>query len=54
MKYKIPMYNDEGKIEPLFVEAKDIFEAMDIVRELNIPFIDDYISVYWYNGNNID
>ena len=54
MKYRIPIYNEEEKIVPLEVEAKDIFEAMDIVRELNIPFVDDYISVCWYNGNNID
>ena len=54
MKYKIPAYNEQGKIVPLEIEAKDIFEAMDIVREQNVPFVDDYISVCWYNGNNID
>lgn len=54
MKYRIPIYNDEGKIEPLFVEAKDIFEAMDIVRNQDILFVDDYIAVCWYNGANID
>ena len=54
MKYRIPIYNDEGKIEPLFVEAKDIFEAMAIVRNQDISFVDDYIAVCWYNGANID
>ena len=54
MKYRIPIYNDEGKIEPLFVEAKDIFEAMAIVRDKDISFVDDYISVCWYNGSYID
>jgi hypothetical protein len=54
MKYRIPIYNEEGKIVPLEIEAEDIFEAMDIVREQNISFVDDYISVCWYNGNNID
>ena len=54
MKYRIPIYNNEGEIEPLFVEAKDIFEAMAIVRNQNILFVDDYISVCWYNGANID
>jgi hypothetical protein len=54
MKYRIPIYNEEGKIVPLEIEAEDIFEAMDIVREQNVSFVDDYISVCWYNGNNID
>ena len=54
MKYRIPIYNEEGKIEPLEIEANDIFEAMNIVREQNIHFVDDYVSVSWYNGNNID
>lgn len=54
MKYQIPIYNNEGKIEPLQIEAEDIFEAMAIVRNQNIPFVDDFISVCWYNGNNID
>lgn len=54
MKYRIPIYNEEGKIMPLEIEAEDIFEAMDIVRKQNISFVDDYISVCWYNGNNID
>lgn len=54
MKYKIPVYNEEGKIVPLEVEAEDIFEAMDIVRKQNIHFIDSYVSVCWYNGANID
>lgn len=54
MLYKIPVYNDEGKIVPLDIEAEDVFEAMEIVRKQNINFIDDYISVCWYNGANID
>ena len=54
MKYKVPIYNNEGKIEPLIVEAEDIFEAMSIVRKANIPFVDDYISVCWYNGESIN
>ena len=54
MRYKIPVYNDEGKIEPLVVEAEDVFEAMNIVRKENIHFIDDYISVCWYNGESIN
>lgn len=54
MKYRIPIYNEEDKIVPLEIEAEDIFEAMDIVREQGICFVDDYISVCWYNGNNID
>ena len=54
MKYKIPIYNEEGKIVPLEVEAEDIFEAMDIVRKQNIHFNDSYVSVCWYNGANID
>jgi hypothetical protein len=54
MKYRIPIYNEEDKIVPLEIEAEDIFEAMDIVREQNVSFVDDYISVCWYNGNNID
>lgn len=54
MTYKIPVYNDEGKIVPLQIEADDVFEAMAIVRNQNIPFVDDYISVCWYNGDNID
>ena len=52
MKYQIPIYNEEGKIVPLEVEAEDIFEAMDIVRKQNIHFIDSYVSVCWYNGAN--
>lgn len=54
MMYKIPIYNDEGKIEPLQIEAEDIFEAMAIVRNQNINFVDDFISVCWYNEGNID
>ena len=54
MRYKIPVYNEEEKIVPLNIEAKDIFEAMEIVREQGVHFIDDYISVCWYNGENID
>ena len=54
MMYKIPVYNDDGKIVSLPIEAEDIFEAMAIVRNQNIPFVDDYISVCWYNGDNID
>ena len=54
MMYKIPVYNDDGKIVSLPVEAEDIFEAMEIVREQGVHFIDDYISVCWYNGENID
>ena len=54
MIYKIPVYNDEGKIVPLPVEAEDIFEAMSIVRKDNIHFVDDYISVCWYNGESIN
>ena len=54
MIYKIPVYNDEGKIVPLEVEAQDIFEAMAVVRKRDICFIDDYISVCWYNGDNIN
>ena len=54
MMYKIPIYNDEGKIVPLEIEAEDIFDAMTLVREQGIHFVDDYISVCWYNGNNID
>lgn len=54
MRYKIPVYNEEEKIVPLNIEAEDIFEAMEIVREQGVHFIDDYISVCWYNGENID
>lgn len=54
MMYKIPIYNEEGKIVPLEIEAEDIFDAMTLVREQRIHFVDDYISVCWYNGNNID
>jgi hypothetical protein len=54
MKYKIPVYNEEGKIVPLEIEADDVFDAMEIARKQNINFIDDYISVCWYNGDNID
>ena len=54
MRYKIPVYNEEEKIVPLEIEAEDIFEAMEIVREQGVHFIDDYISVCWYNGENID
>ena len=54
MRYKIPVYNEEEKIVPLDIEAEDIFEAMEIVREQGVHFIDDYISVCWYNGENID
>lgn len=54
MRYKIPVYNEEEKIVPLNIEAEDIFEAMKIVREQGVHFIDDYISVCWYNGENID
>ena len=54
MKYQIPMYNEEGKIVPLEIEAEDVFDAMNIVRKQNIPFVDDYISVCWYNGDNIN
>lgn len=54
MKYQIPMYNEEGKIVPLEIEAEDVFEAMNIARKQNIHFVDDYISVCWYNGDNIN
>ena len=54
MMYKIPVYNDEGKIVPLEVEAEDIFEAMSIVRKQGIHFVDHYISVCWYNGESIN
>lgn len=54
MKYQIPIYNEEGKIVPLEIEAEDVFDAMNIVRKQNIHFVDDYISVCWYNGANID
>lgn len=54
MRYKIPVYNEEEKIVPLNIEAENIFEAMEIVREQGVHFIDDYISVCWYNGENID
>ena len=54
MMYKIPVYNEEGKIVPLEIEAEGIFEAMKIVREQGVHFIDDYISVCWYNGENIN
>ena len=54
MKYKIPAYNEQGKIVPLEIEAEDIFDAIALVREQGIYFIDDYISVCWYNGENID
>ncbi len=54
MIYKIPVYDDEGKIQPLLVEAEDIFEAMNIVRKQDIHFVDDYISVCWYNGESIN
>ncbi len=54
MMYKIPIYNDEGKIEPLQIEADNVIEAIEIVRKQNIHFIDDYVSVCWYNGQNID
>lgn len=54
MRYKIPVYNEEEKIVPLEIEAEDIFDAIEIVREQGVHFIDDYISVCWYNGENID
>ncbi len=54
MKYKIPVYNNEGKIEPLEIEAEDIFEAMNIARKQNIHFVDNYIAVCWYNGESIN
>ncbi len=54
MIVQIPVYDENGKIKPLPVEADDVFEAMEIVRRQGIDFIDDYVSVCWYNGNNID
>ena len=54
MLYRVPVYNEEGNIQPLEIEAESIFDAMDVVRKQNIHFIDDYISVCWYNENNID
>ena len=54
MMYKIPVYNEEGKIVPLEIEAEDIFEAIEIVSEQGVYFIADYISVCWYNRENIN
>lgn len=54
MRYRLPVYNDEGLLEPLEIEAENVFEAMEIARERKLKFVDDYISVCWYNGESIN
>ena len=54
IKVKIPIYDKNNKVQTQIIEAKDIFEAIEIARKMKLNFVDDYTSICWYNGNNID
>ena len=54
IKVKIPVYDENNKVQTQIIEAEDIFEAMKIARKMKLNFVDDYTSICWYNGNSIN
>ena len=54
MKILIPVIDKNKKYIPYEIEAKDIFDAIKKARKMKLDFVDDYITICWYNGNNID